>query len=93
MLARHTIALANVLLAVAVAGCGPGNNASSSQRNGTLSITVGNTPTVEGSGSIASEDQKVEGFHGVHASNAIEVIIAVNGTSRRRWRRTTTCSG
>jgi hypothetical protein len=76
---RRVPILASLLLVLAV-GCGTGNESSTRQQNGTLNITIGGVAPVEGSGKTATEDRKVEGFQGVHAGNAIEVVVAVTGT-------------
>jgi hypothetical protein len=69
--------LASLLLLILAVGCGRGNESSAVQQNGPLNISVGGTKTVEGSGKTATEDRKVEGFHHVHAHNAIEVVVEV----------------
>src|SRR4051812_13065288 len=78
MPAQCRVILASLLLVLAV-GCGTGSESSSYQTNGTLNISIGGTPTVEGSGKLATEDRKVEAFQRVRASNAVEVVVAVTG--------------
>jgi hypothetical protein len=75
---RETI-LAGLLLVLAV-GCGSGNETSVIRQDATLNINIGGSPTVEGSGKTATEDRKLEAFHRVRASNAIEVAVAVTGS-------------
>jgi hypothetical protein len=75
---RHAI-LASLLLVLG-SGCGSGNETSVIQQDATLSVSVGGTATVRGSGRTATEDRSVEGFHRVRASNAVEVVVAVTGS-------------
>jgi hypothetical protein len=66
----HGPILATLLLVLA-AGCGTRME---------TSLTVGGGAPIEGSGKIAREDRKVEGFQRVTVRNGIEVVVAVTGT-------------
>lgn len=58
---------------IASLGCGLGTSVSIN--NGEIMVKIGNTPVVDGSGKIASENRDAQNFHRIEASHSIEVVV------------------